>query len=307
VSASTFLGLPSADLQSLPAGEADAVILGVPFGVPYPTPGTSAGCSDAPAAIRSRSQRLARFVTHYDFELDGPMIPPGTPFHAVDAGDVPGTQDDGAGNAARAEAAVRAVLAVGATPVILGGDDSVPAPVLRAFDGQGPLTVLQIDAHLDFRDQVAGVRDGYSSPMRRASEMDHVERIEQVGLRGVGSARSTDVDDARAAGNQLVTARELGERGVPWLIEQLPPDASVVLVFDLDGLDPSVAPAVSGASPGGLSYQQASDLVRGTAGRCRLVGAVFTELVPELDSKGLSALVVVRLVSQLLGSLARRN
>jgi agmatinase len=307
VSASTFLGLPSADLQSLSAGEADAVILGLPFGVPYPTPGMAAGCSDAPAAIRARSQRLARFVTHYDFDLDGPMIPPGTPFHAVDAGDVPGTPDDGAGNAARAEAAVRDVLAVGATPVVLGGDDSVPAPVLRAFDGYGPLTVLQVDAHLDFRDQVAGVRDGYSSPMRRASEMDHVERIVQVGLRGVGSARSTDVDDARAAGNQLVSARELGERGIPWLIEQLPQDASVFLAFDLDGLDPSVAPAVSGASPGGLSYQQASDLVRGAAGRCRLVGAVFTELVPELDTNGLSALVVVRLVSQLLGSLARRN
>jgi agmatinase len=128
----------------------------------------------------------------------------------------------------------------------------------------------------------------------------------QVGLRGVGSARSADVDDARAAGNQLVTARELGERGVPWLIEQLPQDASVFLAFDLDGLDPSVAPAVSGASPGGLSYQQASDLLRGTAGRCRLAGAAFTELVPELDNSGLSALVVVRLVSQLVGSLARR-
>ncbi|HYN64295.1 MAG TPA: arginase family protein, partial [Candidatus Limnocylindrales bacterium] len=189
----------------------------------------------------------------------------------------------------------------------LGGDDSVPIPALRAFDRRGPLTVVQVDAHLDFRDQVAGVRDGYSSPMRRASEMGHVERIVQVGLRGVGSARGTDVDDARAAGNQLVTARELGERGVGWLIDQLPPDASVFLAFDLDGLDPSVAPAVSGASPGGLSYQQGSDLVRGVVGRCRLAGAAFTELVPPLDNNDISALVVVRLVSQLLGALARRG
>jgi agmatinase len=306
VSATTFLGLPSVDVQALAAGEADAVILGVPYGVPYPTPGLAAGCADAPAAIRLRSERLARFVSHHDFDLDGPMIPAESQFHVVDAGDVPGTPEDGAGNVARAEAAARAVLDAGGVPVLLGGDDSVPIPALRAFDRGGPLTVVQIDAHLDFRDQVAGVRDGYSSPMRRASEMGHVERIVQVGLRGVGSARTADVDDARAAGNQLVTARELGERGVGWLIDQLPQDASVFLAFDLDGLDPSVAPAVSGASPGGLSYQQGSDLVRGIVGRCRLVGAAFTELVPPLDRNELSALVVVRLVSQLLGALARR-
>jgi agmatinase len=304
VTGSTFLGLPAVDHQALPAGEVDAVILGVPHGISYPAPGLTAGCAAAPAAIRERSGRLARFVDNHDFDLDGPMIPVGSQFRVVDSGDVAGDPDDGAGNATRAEAAVRAVLDAGATPIVLGGDDSIPIPMLRAFAERGPLTVLQVDAHLDFRDQVAGVRDGYSSPMRRASEMSHVERIVQVGLRGVGSARTSDVADARAAGNLLVTARELGERGVPWLIEQLPADASVFLAFDLDGLDPAVAPAVSGASPGGLSYQQASDLVR-AAGRCRVAGAAFTELVPALDANGLSALVVARLVSQLLGGMAR--
>jgi agmatinase len=306
VSGSTFLGLPFVDLQALVAGEADAVILGVPHGVPYPAPGLAAGCADAPAAVRARSQRLARFLTHHDFDLDGPMIPPGSTFRAADAGDVAGSPEDGPGNAARAQAAVRAVVDAGAVPILLGGDDSVPTPALRALDSAGPLTVLQVDAHLDFRDQVAGVRDGYSSPMRRASEMAHVERILQVGLRGAGSARTADVADARAAGNQLVTARELGERGVAWLVEQLPADASVFLAFDLDGLDPAVAPAVSGASPGGLSYRQASDLVSGVVARCRLAGAAFTELVPALDSNGLTSLVVVRLVTQLLGGMARR-
>jgi agmatinase len=167
--------------------------------------------------------------------------------------------------------------------------------------------VVQVDAHLDFRDEVAGVREGYSSPMRRASEMAHVQRIIQVGLRGVGSARESDVADALEAGNQLVTARELRERGVEWLLEQVPPDASVFLVFDLDGLDPFTAPAVSGASPGGLEYGEASALLQGLASSRRLAGAAFTELVPALDPDGLSALVVVRLVMQLMGGLARRS
>ncbi|MGH2454951.1 MAG: arginase family protein [Candidatus Limnocylindria bacterium] len=302
----TFLGFPAIDLGALAPGQADVVLLGIPYGMPYPAPGLTAGCAEAPAAIRARSRRLARFVGHHDFDLDGPMIPPGRALRVVDAGDLPGSPDDGPGNAARAESAVRSILAAGATPIVLGGDDSVPIPVLRAWGGLGPLTVVQVDAHLDYRDEVAGVREGYSSPMRRASEMGHVERIVQVGLRGVGSARTADVADARAAGNLLVTARELRERGVGWLLEQLPADASVFLAFDLDGLDPSVVPAVSGASPGGLGYAEGCDLVAGVAGRCRVVGAAFTELVPSRDVNGLSALVAVRLVMRLLAALARR-
>jgi agmatinase len=307
VTATTFLGLPAADPASLSPGSADMVILGVPHGVPYPEPGPTAGCADAPMAVRARSQRLSRFVGNHDFDLGGPMVPAGRQLRVVDGGDVDGAPDDGAGNAARAEAAVRVVLAAGALPILLGGDDSIPVPALRAYNAGRPLTVVQVDAHLDFRNEVAGVRDGYSSPMRRASEMAHVRRIVQVGLRGVGSARDADVADARAAGNLLVTARELDARGVPWLLEQVPRDAWVFLAFDLDGLDPSIAPGVSGASPGGLSYWQAAALIQGLAGERALAGAAFTELVPALDHDGLSALVVVRLITQLLGVLARRS
>jgi agmatinase len=303
----SFLGVPTVGLDELKAANADVAILGVPFGVPYPRPGLTAGCADAPAAIRARSERLAHFAEHHDFDLDAPMLVGSPPLAIVDAGDVAGTAEDGAGNAARAEAAVRTVRAAGCLPVVLGGDDSVPIPVLRAFAGGGPLSVLQVDAHLDFRDEVGGVRDGYSSTMRRAAEMEHVARVVQVGLRGVGSARAGDVADARAAGNLLVTARTLRERGVPWLLEQLPADASVFLVFDLDGLDPSVAPAVSGVSPGGLSYDEAGDLVGGVATRCRIVGAAFTELVPGIDVNGVSALVVVRMVMRLLAGIDRHR
>lgn len=304
---STFLELPRATLESLRAGEVDAAILGVPHGVAYPNPGLTAGCADAPSAVRVRSRRLAAFVSHHDFDLDGPMLPPGGTLRIADFGDVPGTPDDGAGNAERAEGAVRQLLEAGTVPVIFGGDDSIPIPVLRAYAGRGPVCVVQVDAHLDFRDEVSGVRDGYSSTMRRIGEMEHVARVVQVGLRGVGSARPSDTAEARAAGNLLVTARQLRERGVPWLLDQLPTDMPVFLLFDVDGLDPSVAPAVSGLSPGGLTYDQASDLVRGIADSHRLAGAAFTELVPALDATGASALVVVRLAMLLLGTLARRG
>lgn len=290
---STFLGFPAAEPAS---ADADVAILGAPNGVPYPARGETAGCAEAPAAIRSRSQRLARFVDHHDFDLDGPMLP--NPLRIVDCGDV--------ADAAETERAVAAILDGGAIPIVLGGDDSIPIPTLRAFVGRGPLTVVQVDAHLDFRDSVAGIQDGYSSPMRRASEMEHITRIVQVGLRGVGSAREGDVADARAAGNLLITARELRERGVAWLLEQIAADASVFISFDCDGLDPAVCPAVSAAAPGGLSYDEAADLVTRIARERRLAGAAFTELVPALDLNELSALVVTRLVMRVLAGLARR-
>ena len=302
----TFLGLPEVALDELAADGAGLAVLGIPFGLPYPDPGLTAGCAEAPAAIRARSLRLAPFVAHHDFDLDGPMLPAGFTLRVVDVGDVAGLAHDGPGNHRAAASAVGAVLDANALPIILGGDDSIAIPVLRAFDGRGPIWVLQVDAHLDFRHEVDGVREGYSSPMRRAAELPDVVGILQVGLRGVGSARSSDVADARTAGNTLVTARELRERGVAWALDRLPADASVFIAFDCDGLDPSVMPAVSGLAPGGLSYDEAGDLLAGAATRCRVVGAAFTELIPSRDVNELSALVVTRLIMRLIGSLARR-
>ena len=89
------------------------------------------------------------------------------------------------------------MLAAGALPLIIGGDHAIPIPVLRAFDRHGPITLVKIDAHIDWRDEVIGVRHGLSSPIRRASEMPHIGRIFQIGLRATGSARLEEVEAAR--------------------------------------------------------------------------------------------------------------
>ena len=90
-----------------------------------------------------------------------------------------------------------------------------------------------------------------------------------------------------------VGAREVHERGVAPILADLPSDAPVFLSFDLDGLDPAVAPAVSAPASGGLTYTQAVDLVRGAGSR--LAGAVFTEYVPGLDLGERTAMVAARL------------
>ena len=138
MSEDTFLALPRVEVASLAAGQADIVIVGVPFGVPYPEPGATAGCSEAPAAIRARSQRLARFMGNHDFDLGGPLIPDGSALRVVDAGDVAGTPQDGAGNAARAEEAVRAgftTLGLDSVVAYTVHDNEASQAVMRKLGG----------------------------------------------------------------------------------------------------------------------------------------------------------------------------
>ena len=97
-------------------------------------------------------------------------------------------------------------------PILLGGDDSVAEPFVAGWRDHGPVTVVQLDAHLDFRDEVDGESHGYSSPMRRASEMSWVRRIVHIGQRSVGSARPADVQDSVEAGNVIVRATGTGPR-----------------------------------------------------------------------------------------------
>jgi len=182
----------------------------------------------------------------------------------------------------------------------------VPFFVVRGLDDHRPVHVLQIDAHLDYRNEVCGVRDGYSSPMRRLRELDRVETIAQVGLRDIGSARPEEVAAAQAAGNVLVRAEDVHEVGVDRVAALFPEGGRLYITVDVDGLDPSCAPGVLWPAPGGLHFWQAARLVRTLAMRCRLVGMDVCELVPARDPQGVSALVVARLLMIAMAATLRR-
>jgi agmatinase len=238
----TFMGLPACpDLASI---EADVVLIGIPAATPYPSVGSY--CAAAPEAIRLAMAHYAATLHHHDFDLDSPLLPPGT--RLVDAGDLP-VADDASVNRERITSATRAVLDAGAVPLVVGGDDSVPIPVFEAFAGRGPFTLLQIDAHIDWRDEVQGERMGLSSTMRRASEMGHISRIIQVGQRGVGSARPADVADAREAGVHLIGAHQVHREGLEPVLRLIEPGSELLITFDCDGLDPSIMPGVIGRAP----------------------------------------------------------
>ena len=297
-----FLGFP----DRLVDGEVpSAVIFGAGHGSTYPGKDSS-GYALAADAIRIASQDDAALVEHWDFDLGGPLFD-GKPVSCIDAGDISTTMHDNAGNRTRIEAKTREILDLPAVPILLGGDDSVPIPYLAAFEDHGPVWILQIDAHIDWRDEVHGERYGYSSPMRRASEMPHVAGIVQVGLRSVGSARLVEIEAARHYGSRLVTAREVHARGVEAALRHIPEGAAVVITLDCDGLDPGIMPGVASRTPGGLTFTQVIDLIAGVGRRAKIAGVDIVELYPPADIDGLSAQTAARLIVNAIGAIVRQT
>jgi agmatinase len=191
--------------------------------------------------------------------------------------------------------------------MIMGGDDSVPIPVLDAYENHGPITVFQIDAHIDWRDAVAGERFGLSSNMRRASEMGWVDNIIQVGARGIGSARLADYEDASNWGVQFFPMHVVAAEGIAPIVEAVPKNAKVFVTLDIDGMDPAVVPAVIGPAPGGLDYWQVVSMMKGIAGKSQVAGFDLVELMPGNDVGGRGALVAARMMAVMMGLIAQQR
>ncbi len=300
--AETFLNLPRA--RDLSRTEADVVILGAGCATPYKSVG--AYCAEGPAAIRSASSGLASRLGHINFDLGGPVFPKAV--RVVDAGDLPQKPDDAAGNRSRIFGAVNRILDMGACPVLLGGDDSVQIPMLEAYGArEKTLTILQIDAHIDWRESVEDEPLGLSSTMRRASEMKHVERIVQCGQRGTGTAGPDELADALEWGAVMVPAGEVVRFGIDRALEAIPAGSDVVICLDFDAFDPSVVPSVLARTAGGLTYWQVLELFAGVAEKGRIAGVGMVELMPERDVDGLGVLTAAQLLTSVLGLLARQG
>jgi agmatinase len=280
--------------------DADAVLFGAPHGTPYEGIANQP-FAVAPDALRKALEEDSRWLNHWDFDLDGPLLGESR-FKLTDAGNLPTVSHDGAGNRHLIRKATAAIVAAGAAPIMLGGDDSTPIPFIEALLPLGPLTIIQVDAHIDWRDERRGECLGFSSTMRRVSEMDHVERIVQVGMRGLGSARREEVEGAR-----LVTAREFHQVGPDAVMRHVPAGASCVITLDCDSLDAGIMPAVMSPTPGGLSYMQAIDLVAAVTAKARLVAFDMIEFVPERDITGTAAFTAARIVANVIGRLARAS
>jgi agmatinase len=284
--------------------EADIAVLGIPYGQAYSIDDVSNDQTNAPTAVRQATDRVVRGPERYDFDIGGPLFL-GKSIRMVDCGDVPGDAFNLRDHLRRSEQAVRKILKAGALPLIIGGDHAIPIPVLRAYEGRGPITLVQIDAHIDWRDEVNGVREGLSSPIRRASEMEHIGEIFQIGIRAQGSARPEEVEAARAYGSNIITAYELHDIGMDAVLARIPDGGRYYLTIDADGMDPSVMPAVAGPAPGGVTFHQARKLIHGLVNKGRVVGMDIVEITPRADVNRITAITAGRLFVNMIGATIR--
>ncbi len=199
------------------------------------------------------------------------------------------------------EAHVRRLLAAGKVPGLLGGDHSTPLGAIAAcsdFVAKGPggrggrggggLGILHIDAHMDLRAAFEGFTCSHASVMYNVlKRVKGVSRIVQVGIRDYCPAERDVVKASRGRVSVYFdqdNAEAVG-RGTAWaslcaqIVGELP--AHVYVSFDIDGLDPSLCPHTGTPVPGGLSFAQASTLLKTLAdsGK-RVVGFDLVEVCP---------------------------
>ena len=303
----SFLNFPT--ISSIDDFDGDIGILGVPYGMPYEAHAMANDQSRAPDAIRQfTSQADIQYTRdHYDWDLRGPLLDE-RDVKVIDCGNVTADKTDHKEHYIRAEQVARRIFTKGATLVTLGGDHGIPIPVMRALDVfNQDVTLVHIDAHLDWRHEINGETEGYSSPIRRASEMPWIKGIVQIGMRGIGSARVSDVEDAVSYGATIIDAYEMHDIGIEAVLDRIPDDGPYYLTIDADGIDPTIMPAVLAQTPGGMSWMQLRKFVHGLVRKGRVLGMDLVEIAPQYDVGNTTMLYAERLICNFIGSCVRAN
>ena len=278
--------------------DADVAVLGAPndMGTQY-RPGARFG----PRAIREASTLFSfGHVGAYDHEDDVVYLPLDK-VRIVDLGDADIVHTDTATSHANTERAVRKILAGGALPVVLGGDHAVNIPCVHAFAGQGPIHIVQIDAHLDFVDVRHGVREGHGNPMRRAAEQRHVTGLTQIGIRNVSSTAREGYEDARARNSKIISVRQARRMGPSGVLDAIPAGARYYVTIDIDAFDPSIAPGTGTPSHGGFLYYEVMEILQGLVQQGEVVGIDLVEVAPPYDPSGVTAILAAQVLLNLLG------
>jgi agmatinase len=279
----------------------DFAIVGVPFdlGASFRT-----GQRFAPAAVREASRLTGGYhpihrINVYD-HLSG-----------VDFGDAPVFPSDLERSLRSIEDFVSPLARAGVVPISIGGDHTIPLPLLRALTRErGPLALVHFDAHSDTDDSLYGTRVNHGTTFRRAAEeklMDPGRSI-QVGLRG-SLASAEEFAAARALGFELIEAHEMFRMGceaVAARIRRRVGDARAYLSFDIDFVDAAYVPGTGTPEVGGPTSREALEMLRGLAG-LDFAGFDLVEVLPAQDSGGITALLAANLIFEFIALLAVRR
>jgi len=158
----------------------------------------------------------------------------------------------------------------------LGGDHAITIGLAgAAVDVFPEIGVLQIDAHLDLREEWHGSRNNHACVMRRLADDFHIPFV-QVGIR---SFSAEEAEYIKTNAIYPFFAHDIDPLDHSWMdaaIDRLP--ETVYLTLDLDGLDPAFVPGTGTPEPGGLSYRQVVELIRRLGRRRKVIAADINEL-----------------------------
>lgn len=276
--------------------DADVAFMGAPFDC-----GTQwrSGARMGPRAVREASTLFSfGHSGAYSYEDDTLYL---EGVNIVDIGDADMIHTNTEQSHANIEYSVRKILDSGALPVVVGGDHSVNAPIVRAFADKGPIHIIQIDAHLDFVDERHGVRFGHGNPIRRASEHDFVTGMTQLGIRNVSSSNREDHKAAENAGSTILSVRDVRRLGVAGVLAKIPKGVNYYITIDIDGFDPSIAPGTGTPSHGGFQYYEVMEILQGVTNQGNVVGIDLCEVAPDYDLTGSTSILAAQVLMNLIG------
>ena len=207
------------------------------------------------------------------------------------------------------EAAVSGLVAAGVVPLLIGGDHACTLAHLRAMRSHGPVAVIDFDAHTDAWDSYFGQKYNHGTWMRRAIEEGLVDvgHSIEVGLRGTLYDRvRLDRPAVRArAGlpDHRGAPRRSAPHAAPARIRERVGDRPTWLTFDIDCVDPALAPGTGTPEPGGPSAHDMLTVVRNLTG-IDFVGFDVVEVIPAYDPAGQTAFLAANLAYEMLSLVA---
>ncbi len=275
----------------------DIAIIGVPLDI-----GTSnrAGARFGPRQIRAESALIRPYGM-------ATRAAPFDSFQVADMGDVALNTFNLASSIKIIEEFYASVLEHSVKPLSIGGDHTIALPILRALHKKhGKMALIHVDAHADVNDEMFGEKVAHGTIFRRALEEGLVDghKMVQIGLRGTGYT-AEDFDWTRQQGAVVVEADACWYRSLAPLMsevrERIGAQTPTYLTFDIDGLDPSVAPGTGTPEIAGLTAAQGVEIIRGAFGT-NLVGADLVEVSPPYDVSGNTSLLAANLLFEMLCS-----
>ncbi len=292
-----FFNLDISPISSVP--ENKTVMLTVPTITPYK--GRKDNCSAATKILREASKKFENKKNSWDFDTDSSLKE--TISSTVDLGHF-SLKNDPKGDREQLTEILKTFVSKGNKIIVLGGDDSVSIPPIFSLEPLKAVHILQIDAHLDWKDQIDDEKFGRSNVMKRASEVDWVKGITQIGLRGLGTSSEKELLDAKKWGVNILTSLELLELKVQDLLKTIPKEIPVYISLDLDGVNPSELPSVDSPVPGGPSLSYIIALIRQLGQQREIAGVNFVEFSPINDINDLGLNASLRLLTVICSTLA---